>query len=197
MVAAAQIREMGRRRESCACMMEVKKQAQDGKAPHGRREWRRMQLQGTSEEAQSVRENIFRLWLVFQRKRERKEKTVAFEALQGYITVPQVAAQRRDFWETGMHCLIKGIVIPHIVLTFLQVISFGVGSWTSDGQVQLDQSSGSRANSRHISSGVRNSSLLLGVAKLTSLYCHGNGKGGSTLITRKGFIFEGFVFSGL
>lgn len=76
MVAAAQIREMGRRGESCACMMEVNKQAQDGKAPHGRREWRRMQLQGTSEKAQSVRENIFRLWLVFQRKREKKDSCI-------------------------------------------------------------------------------------------------------------------------
>lgn len=46
------------------------------KQPPGGREWRRMQLQGTSEKAQSVRENIFRLWLVFQRKRERKESYI-------------------------------------------------------------------------------------------------------------------------
>ena len=32
MVAAAQIRETGRKRESCACMMEVNEQAQHGKA---------------------------------------------------------------------------------------------------------------------------------------------------------------------
>lgn len=71
MVAAAQIREMGRRRESCACMMEVNKQAQDGKAPHGRREWRRMQLQGTSEKAQG--KHIQALASVPKKKRKKRQ----------------------------------------------------------------------------------------------------------------------------
>lgn len=37
MLAAAQIRDMGRSRESCACMMEVNKQAQDGRATSWRK----------------------------------------------------------------------------------------------------------------------------------------------------------------
>lgn len=37
MLAAARIRDMGRRRESCACMMGVNKQAQDGRATSWRK----------------------------------------------------------------------------------------------------------------------------------------------------------------
>lgn len=99
--------------------------------PHAERVWKRMQLQSTSEKAQSVRESMPRLWLVFKRKR----KEIILEVLWYYImVVPQMAALRRGFWETGAHYLIKETVIPLIVLIFLQVnpVSCWVGSWTSD-----------------------------------------------------------------
>lgn len=71
MLAAAQIRDMGRSRESCACMMEVNKQAQDGRATS----WQKG-VEKDASGAQSVREDIFRLWLVFQRKRARKDSCI-------------------------------------------------------------------------------------------------------------------------